>query len=195
MTWGLLTWPIRLRHHSTWLMPPLVVTIYQFSLSRAPPLAPFFTFTLPFFPRCAPSLSWSENTLLHTSTPPLLLILFHYMFLIVAEPKTRAKHETVTCWMKTDTFSGIRWLVVGGEQYEAAWPDYKSIAHLSGSLCGKTYSLLSFIFAFSGVLEIAFHSSVLPCWQLSAHINRIHKERGEWESKRQRNRMITFVGE
>lgn len=159
-------------------MPPLVVTIYHFSLSLVLLLLlPFFTLTLPFFPRCAPSLSWSENTLLHTSTPPLLLILFHYMFLMVAEQKARAKHKTVRCWIKTDIFSGRTWLVVGGEQYEAAWPDYKSNAHLSCSLCGKTYSLLSFIFAFCGVLEIAFHSSALPCWQLSAHINRIHQAR------------------
>lgn len=70
MTWGLLTWPIHLRHHSTWLMPPLVVTIYQFSLSCAPPLALFFYFPPPFLSSLCPvSLMIWKHITAHVDSP------------------------------------------------------------------------------------------------------------------------------
>lgn len=70
---GLLTWPICLRHHSLWLMPRFVVTIYQFSLSQAPPLAPFLS---PLCSCVSHDLKIHYYTHRHTHThSPLLLLL------------------------------------------------------------------------------------------------------------------------
>lgn len=95
-------------------MPPLVVTIYQFSLSRAPPLAPFFTFTLPFFPRCAPSLSWSENTLLHTSTPDTFSL---YVF---DSSRTEDQGETRNCDVLNENWH-LQWDKVACCWWGAVW--------------------------------------------------------------------------
>ncbi len=102
MTRVLLTWPIHLRHHSTWLMPHYVVTISSpsFELLHLLPL-----FLPPSLSVLAGSLSLSQKQIVDTSLQhnathihSLLSLLFYCMFLIQAIQKTGAKHMVIEKW-------------------------------------------------------------------------------------------------